>query len=869
MTGKKDGSSDGREQKKRIGSILGDLMNAPRFQKSERDREVPHGAQLTSFGIPLMEREDGSFLIDMTAMRFFSGIPGFVSSLAKQVLEQCRRSSVDILTRVMVNSENTPELAALGMTHVVMYARGPVARYLVESPDGFIRRLRLVFDALQTPRWGGLLFPRAFPREEPMKDFTGDEDLAMLFPFHAECEGECPYFMLLEYDRTGRFLRITVEDGAQSRLFLKRIPHRVVHEAGRHHYRQDIAIMAEQIFTGIHRECQNQHNEYIEIPGRQAALFERLIESGLENVTGAVFRWTPETSEELLLGRGSAFGDLLAKALLLLEDEGLVRILSAGNTLEMIDAVDRVYMDLSRMGAMLNISIGQPRQQPDMEAHLRRMPRLLETQEVAASGLLEGFRVVLIHHATSEVLGFVKALDASGCGSLTTLFIRYQGVVPDFHLEDMLSMPDQRFLFYALQRIERRDSMEGAYILSRQYSSLEGLADLDRALRDHQGNYTDSMRLAAGHLFFREALAARSEGCRLLLIEDGGYLAPVLNRLCHESRTLAHSLEMFGVTPPPDLDTDVPLEGWLADLVPATFEHTANGYYQLRDVQEERGGLTLPAFTIATSRYKNVVEAEACAYSILNAVESIFNGLGRSITHRSALVLGSRGNIGRFLFNAVASRTTYGAAWGLDIKVGGDEGPGAREFRDIHRVPPEAWKALDLFLGVTGVSVLKQAFFERLILEGSARELFFASGSTKTVEFAGLTAWMEELAGSPRPAIGGYPVRVEKHSVKDPQNRILQGHHMRILFDGDPAPPAPFPGRHKDLYLLSDSMPINFLYYGVPGEVIDGVFEELFSLLCGVVSGREAGRSFAPEIHAVDVNIDKHARPLQRVEGDS
>ncbi len=159
--------------------------------------------------------------------------------------------------------------------------------------------------------------------------------------------------------------------------------------------------------------------------------------------------------------------------------------------------------------------------------------------DIQSPGMLERFRIVLVHHATSEVLDFVKALGASGCGFLTTLFIRYQGVVPESRLEDMLSMPEHRFLFHALQRIELRDSMKGTYILSRQYSSLEGLGDLDRALRGLQGDYLDSMGLAAGHLFFREAFVAIEEGRRLLPIEDGGYLAPVLNRMCHDSRTLS------------------------------------------------------------------------------------------------------------------------------------------------------------------------------------------------------------------------------------------------------------------------------------------------------------------------------------------
>ncbi|HKI49543.1 MAG TPA: hypothetical protein VKA69_09450 [Desulfobacteria bacterium] len=97
-----------------------------------------------------------------------------------------------------------------------------------------------------------------------------------------------------------------------------------------------------------------------------------------------------------------------------------------------------------------------------------------------------------------------------------------------FHLEDMLSMPDQRFLFYALQRIELRDSVDDAYILSRQYSPLKNLEHLDLALRSLRDNYLSSMRLSAGHLFFKEAFVAQAEGIKLLLIEDGGYLAPVL-----------------------------------------------------------------------------------------------------------------------------------------------------------------------------------------------------------------------------------------------------------------------------------------------------------------------------------------------------
>lgn len=839
-------------------------MRSERFRGEPEHLDVPHGPQFTSFGIPLLEQEDGGYLIDMTNMRVFSGIPGFVRSLTSQVLEHCRSSPVDILVRVLVDFENTPDLAQLGLTHVVLYVRGPVARHVLENPDGFHQHLRLVFDAVQTPRWGGLLFPGAFEGEaESICHRSEPEALALLFPFHRGFRVPAAYFMLLEHDPQCRFLRLTIEDGKQSRLFLKRIPHRVVSEMGRRHYRQDIAIMAEQIFNGIHRECHNQQSEYMESPGRQAALFELLMASGLEKVTGAVFRWTQDISEKVLLSEDAAFVRLLSKILLLLEDERLVRVVSSGCTLEMVDDEDRIFLDLSRKGTMLNVSMGAPRKQPDMAAHLRRLPHLLQAQQRQSPQLLKKYRFLLIHHATSEVLGFVKALDATGCGSLATLFIRYQGVVPEFHLEDMLSLPEDRFLFLGLQRIELRDSMDGAYILSRQYSPLQGFKDLDRALRALRGNYLTSMRLAAGHLFFKEGLAAKAQGNQLVLIEDGGYLGPTLNRLCHESCSLGQALERFAVPAPPDMDTRGPLEEWLRGLVPGTLEHTTNGYQQLQAVEAACGGLTFPALSIATSRYKNVVEAEACAHSILNAVESIFNGLGRCMIHRHALVLGSRGNIGRFLMRSVALRVTYGNATGLDLKVSSGEMSDFQEFAYMNELPEAVWTSLDLFLGITGVSVLQRNFFERLLLLGTARELFFASGSTKNIEFADLTAWIEELSHLPHPTIKGYPIRLEKQPVKDPQSRNLQGHHVRIFFEGNTHPSSGPVLPCKDIYLLSDVMPVNFLYYGVPGEVIDGVFEELYSLLCGFVSRMNQGDSYAPGVYGLDVNIDKNGVPFQ------
>ncbi len=843
---------------RQIGSILNNLIRAKRFSREKKNQTVQRGPVLTTFGVPLMEQQDGQFLIDLTSVRVFAGIPGFVGYLAKQTLENFRKTTMDVLTQVVVDADSTPELAALGVGYVVLYARGTVARHLVEAQQHFLDHLRLVFDALQTPQWGKLVFPHGFGTpESALEDHPDARRRALHFPFYDETGQPNTYFFLLEYDGKGRFLRITIEDAAESRLFLKRIPHQVVKDTGRLHYQQDIATMVEQLFTGIHRECQNQQNEYMEIPGRQPALFELLIAAGLTEVSGTVFRWTQETAEMLLLNNNTGFTTVLAKILLLLEDESVIGTLSEGNVLEMMDGTNRIYFDLSRKGAILNISMGTPRKQPDMLAHLKRMPHLFQTVQQANLPPLNPYRILLIHHATSEVLGFVKALQEAQCPAVTTLFIRYRGIVPDALIEDMLSLPGQHFKFYGLQRVELRDAIEGAYILSRQYSPIAGLEGLDAALRTRRRNYLESMRYAGLQLFFKEAFKALGEKQKLLPIEDGGYIAPVLNRFCHEEKTLGQALEACEIDPFPNLPTTMPFKEWLAEVMPATFEHTANGYYQLRDVEKECGSLYIPCFTIALSNYKNVKEAESCAYSILSAVESIFHGQGKCIMHRHALVLGCRGNIGAFLLRATGDRTSHGGAYGIDLKVESSSSL-FPEYQGIEAVPDRIWQSLDLFLGMTGISVLKQPFFEKLLLRGRSQSLFFASGSTKTAEFADLTDWLGKLARSEVPVIGNQRVALKTIPIKDPQNGMLQGHRIRISFENPGAVNGLTPDHpHKDIFLLGDSMPINFLYYGVPGEVIDGVFEELFCLVSGAMATWCEGKPYPPDIYAVDVNIDK------------
>ncbi len=874
---------------KTVSGLLQSLMKSPRLTKELPKGKAPSGTELTTLGVLLIRQDDGRFFINLTGVKVFSGISEFVQLMAGNVIQQSASSQADIMVQQVVDSQLTPELDEMGIAHVLLYVRSKPARQLLGFQEAFRRKLRLVFDIIQSPRWGGLLFPSFFGVRDDHRAGEAQQDLpALLFPFHIRPQSpEEDHYLLVEHDPEGKFLRITIENAAESRLYLKRIPHRVVKDLDHRYSIQDKGKVAEQIFQGIHRECQNQQDEYMEIPGRQPVLFERLIDAGLRDIVHIKFRWPLEDSGLLVFDREKKVARLLSRVLYLFEDQKIIEALAGGSLLEMLSGEHRVFLDVSRGGACLNISLFEQRETVTIDEHLEKLPCLSALVD-GLSTTLEDVRVVLIHHITSQILGLIKALDRLDCAFLQILFIKYKGVVPDRHQEALFTLPESRFRYHALQRVETRDSVEGCYILSKHYSPLDRLESVEKTLLRGGMDYFQAMRMVAGHLFFSEARIAASRGQRILLIEDGGYMAPLINRFCLENRTLRESLAYFsidkesGIEPfPTESELDQPLSTWLEGIFPGSIEHTRNGYDHLREVESARGRLAFPACSIAVSKLKNIVEARECSAAILNAVESIFHGMGHILSRRNVLVTGCRGNIGRNLMKDLSYRIVDGSLCGVDIVV---EGPAEQPMRSgtgrdylerktVRDIPEEVLLDLDLIIGTVGRSVIEEDILEKLVVEGRKSALFFASGSTKTVEFSHLTHWLQRLVDSPRPAVRGIPVSIRIAPFKDPQTGLVQGNRVRFRFKeqaGDqaqgqarvPSRPRVQPARCKDLYLLGDLMPINFLYYGVPAEIIDEVLCQLLQLSTGFIRAVRENRPLPPRLLAVDREIDADANPI-------
>jgi hypothetical protein len=323
-----------------------------------------------------------------------------------------------------------------------------------------------------------------------------------------------------------------------------------------------------------------------------------------------------------------------------------------------------------------------------------------------------------------------------------------------------------------------------------------------------------------------------------------------------------------GFPVPADLQPllDLPPGEFLDRWLIGTVEHTKNGLDRLAQTLSREGSLARPAFSIAISRLKVTEEAREVATSILAALESVLHALGKGLSLRRALVMGSQGAIGRHLVRQLQSRSLpAGDQPCLEVDLRRpDDFPGeprpafATRFRDL---PRAAAMEVDLILGVTGQPTFLWEDLETLLLEGRRSSLYLVSGSSKTVEFEAVSQGLDRLLRSGNPTVGGAPCRIEAGEISDPQTRRLLGTRYRFFLQHPPCSPGE-EAVVKEVCFLGSLMPINFLFYGVPGEVFDPVLSQLLRCTLGLVRRSLGPDPPAKALFAVDHQIDVDGGPL-------
>ena len=533
----------------------------------------------------------------------------------------------------------------------------------------------------------------------------------------------------------------------------------------------------------------------------------------------------------------------------------MIHHLNHGATVELTDGEWRVFFELSRRNSCLHISWQEARSYAALGDYLDGMPTLKETT-AAVREPLSPVELMLIHHITAETLGFIGACRDVGFKGIDTFFVTYSGGVPDDYMETILSQPEEDYRFHTLQRIETAGSVRGAYRLSRQYSSIDNLQALDTVLAGGDYSFFEAARMAAGHLFMRKAARLYRRGGKMLLVEDGGYVSPLINRFCLEGKTLYETLDWFHVDPaglglPTEL-LEEKLSDWLAPVLLGAVEHTRNGYDANLDVENCFDRLQFPVCSIAISDLKRGPEAQECAITILNAAENIMHRLGLLLSRRQAVVLGSRGAIGRCALAELAHRLGPQRVAGVDRAACPNTEATPIEAPTVEGIPRDHLYNTDLFLGIIGKSIITRHILEDLMIRSRRDRIYFDSGSTKTTEFTDLEDWLVGLQRKDNPDIAGHEISIEHAPLRDLQTRITQGQIVRIRFREEGIP-------DKTLYLLGNLTPINFLYYGIPSEIVDEVLSQLLRVSVGLTQNTLRECPLPGKLLAVDHEIDADA----------
>jgi hypothetical protein len=832
---------------------------------STKKRPKPDRREIsTSLEIPLV-REGDTLRIDLTNLPIFFGLSILARGVGEKVITCYYLDRVDVAAEKKVKHSETPELAEMQVENVKVRGDYAVLDRILEDREAFHEDLKTVFGSLQMQRWRSHVYP----------DDPEAESCCLVFPRTRMLDsGPYRFRILLEMLRSSKkadkfFLRLLFEGMDRRHLDLKSLPHVVVENPEGRTFIAGATRLSQMLYEQVRWAARRGKRTHSEIHQTDSFIFSRLHEAGLNSIVALEIAWTEGYVERLRSMNSEQLMGVFKKILLLLEDHTVRGLLQAGSTLR-VDCGDLfVQIDLSQLGRVLNLSFGHRRKVFGIQQYLYdRMPVLSGvTDEHRTASSLKGVNVFLIHHVTAEILGFIAALRELGARDVFTLFVHYGEEVPSDFLEALLALDQEHYRFYSLNNVVEPLSVEGYFLLSPRFSLLHRMKALNEKFLRERPGYFEAMVRTATRLFLEVLLRTVREGTKCIMVEDGGYLAPVLAEWVHDRVRFADLLRENELAVPEEMEqmVDLPMGEVLDRWLLGTVEHTKNGLERLAETCEKKGALARPAFSIAVSTFKVTEEAGEVAATILSAVESVLHAQGKVLSRRKALVIGAEGCIGRHLVEQLRVRCLSPdrfSCLGVDIRKPdrpGEELPYAWAPR-IRELPGDLLRKVDLILGVTGKSAMLWEDMEAFLLQEAPSTFYLVSGSTKTIEFQSVSQGLEDLLKMRSPAVQGVPCRIEGEEVCDPQTRRLLGHKYRVVFDPHPANGGE--GNVREIWFLGNLMPINFLYYGVPAEVIDVVLAQLLRSSLGLARRVCAGEELQKKPYAVDQEIDLDGEPI-------
>ncbi|MCC5815041.1 MAG: hypothetical protein JJT78_09815 [Leptospira sp.] len=820
----------------------------------------------TTLGANLIKEEDSLFSIDLTNIRIFWGLSILSRTLGDEIVERVQNDPGDISFLHKINPNINAELVEMHISYIQIHARAGVLKDVLLIRDEFQDHLRSVFGTFQRQIWAKIIHPEFYgesPKLTPSR--------ALVFPFHHASPNEkVDYQFILErvnnQKETGEFLfRLTIENFDRANIDLASIPHAVVDDLGSRNYIAGSTKISESTHSSVISACQKGEKKFIEENRRFSRIFEQIQGTQLGSLSEINFFWDKKFADDMMTLDPKATLPMFKKLFLLLEDKEIASIIKSGYTIRIQLARHMVFLDLSRLDRVLNYSFNQKRHSLDMAHYLERMPELESIAHSTEHGLnFQGVHIFLIHHITSEILALLEAFRKLSAESVQVAFVKYGGTIPPIYLDILLDLPTDDFFMCGLE-LKVGSDRKIYYSISPLYSDINELQELKNFMDKEELGFFPAMKLLSTHIFLKKAIQSYQKNEKVLLVEDGGYIAPFLNQFAMEEKTLGEILEIYKIPDSIDyIDRSIYLSDFLAKVLIGSIEHTRNGYDRLLSVRKQFEKLFLTAYSIAISNQKVKEESKEVAHSILKAMEDIFHGQGKIMSRRKFMVLGAAGNIGSFLCKYLRGGRLHDTNDHL-IEVDLKNETSTWKYSRIDDVEKNQLLDTDVILGVIGESILEVPFWEEMILHGNHKNLYIASGSTKTVEFAHLIDWLNLFLTDKLTSIRGIPVEIESKRIIDPQSQMDQG--GLIIFRGKQKLELgtgklinqPW---EKKLFLFSDLSPVNFLYYGAPTEIMDSIISQLLTASLGMTDQYKKQSLPEPDLYAVDHQIDQWGKKI-------
>jgi hypothetical protein len=563
--------------------------------------------------------------------------------------------------------------------------------------------------------------------------------------------------------------------------------------------------------------------------------------------------------------------------------------------------------------------------------YLASMPRCAEVMarergdrdgKIGTDQPLANTAVFAIHHIDGKAYGALSVLREWGATDMTAIFVGYNPLMEQLYRPELNEIPDDQFRTCIINAMHARNEplfAEGTYQVVRGFSKFPKGEDLPSdaldavfasgGARGGAMTFLAAMQCLTVFNFLRTLARARAAKKKVMVFEDGGYLHPIINQAVLSGWTVADLRKEFKA--PSDPATDAALPAGFADALSGAFvgttEYTRNGYNRSVALQEQHGGkLAYPLFSIACSRVKTRLEGDSIAIACILAMQNVLYSVGASDRLRNILIMGARGSIGRFAMQYLATVVDRPSEqlFGCDLKVDWPA-PKPGEVPDwatppdqpirpckfeasaFKKFPKEYARSIDLVFGVTGGPTVGHPTIDGddiadWLENGTRPQLFMASGSTKTSEFTNVLGWLNQMVAAPadgrkvgaRKVLSLIPAPIDDALSDAAVEQVLpqvslpipRNFGTQFTFVLEPGGPAGSPTT-KIIYLMNNTMPVNFMFYGTPAEILDYSYAQLIDItatLARRAPGLKEARVFATDYSVPATQDVWQAMPLAK-----